>query len=124
MKPSALAAPLRQATALPDHACWFILVSALDIMLTATIIARFGGNEVNGLAHRVIEAGGLPGLIAFKFAVVLAVIVIWEFIARRQPHTARRLAEWAVALSAMPVVIGLAQVAAGVLSGRLPVAGA
>ncbi len=122
MNTQSLAAPLRQAAALPDHACWLVLVSALDLMLTATIIARFGGREVNGIAQRVIDLGGLPGLIVFKFAVVIAVIAIWEFIARRQPHTARRLAEWGVALSAMPVVLGLAQIAAGVMAGRLPVA--
>ena len=97
-----------------------MLVSALDIMLTATIIARLGGVEVNGIAQRVIELGGLPGLIAFKFAIVVAVVAIWEYIARRQPATGKRLAEWAVALSSVPVVLGLVQIAAGVMAGRLP----
>lgn len=104
----------------PDHYCWYVLVCALDLMLTATILARFGGVEVNGLAHRIIVEGGLPGLIGFKFATVLLVVVICEVIGRRKTHAGRRLAEWAVAISSVPVVLALLQIAAEVAAGRLP----
>ncbi|MGD9688756.1 MAG: DUF5658 family protein [Phycisphaerales bacterium] len=111
---------LRRPVLFPDQYCWYVLVCALDVMLTATIIERFGGIEVNTIADRVIEAGGLTGLLAFKFASVALVVGICEAVGRRRRETGRRLSEWAVAISAMPVVLGLVQVAAGVAGGRLP----
>ena len=113
---AALATPAR----FPDQYCWYVLVCTLDLMLTATILARFGGIEVNGLAHRIIELGGLPGLIVFKFATVITVLAIDETIARTREPTARRLASWAVALSAIPVAVALLQIAGAVAAGRLP----
>lgn len=120
MHTRAMAGILRERAVLPNHASWFLLAGALDIMVTATILARFGGREVNGIAHAVIEAGGLPGLVAFKFASAVVVIVAWEWVARVRLSAARRLASWAVVVAALPVVAGLAQVAGGVLHGHLP----
>jgi hypothetical protein len=117
---TAVALTLRQNALFPDHYCWYILACALDLMLTGTILIHFGGIEVNRIAHRIIEASGLGGLVVFKFATVLLVIGICELIGRRQERTGRRLAEWAIALSAIPVVLALVQVAAAVATGRLP----
>lgn len=94
----------------PDRYAWYVLVCFLDLIITNTILSRFGGVEVNGLAHRVIEAAGFPGLIAFKVASILLVVSICEIIGRRRISTARRLSEWGIALSAIPVIIGLLQI--------------
>ncbi|MBX3402402.1 MAG: hypothetical protein KF699_03220 [Phycisphaeraceae bacterium] len=93
----------------PDHYCWYLLVCALDLVLTNTMIHHFGAIEVNGLAARVIESGGFWGLIAFKMATAMLVIAICEHVGRVRPATARRVAEWAIAISAVPSVLSMAQ---------------
>ena len=54
---------------------WFLLFSSVDIILTWHIL-RKGGLEVNPLARVVIEHWDLAGAIAFKFSLVLFVVVI------------------------------------------------
>ena len=92
----------------PNHYNWFILVAALDIMMTWTVLG-IGGHETNFLADAVISYRGLPGLILFKFALTLFVILMTEIIGRRKRQTGKSLAEWAVAISAIPVVVALGQ---------------
>jgi short subunit fatty acids transporter len=93
----------------PDHYCWYVLVCVLDLVLTNTLINHFGAIEVNGLAARVIETGGFWGLIAFKMATAVLVIAICERVGRARPTAGRRLAEWAIAISAVPSVLSAAQ---------------
>lgn len=79
-------------------------VSAMDLILTYMVIL-IGGIEVNPIANAVLQSpADFHGLILFKFAVVAAVIMICEFIARHTEIAARRLALWAVAISAFPVL--------------------
>lgn len=87
---------------------WAIFAASLDIICTWFILA-LGGAELNGVARRVIEAGGLPAMVAFKFAIVAAVFIICEFIGRRKHDTGRRLAAAAVALNCFPAVVGASQ---------------
>ena len=61
------------------------------------------------LADAVISYRGLPGLILFKLALTLFVILMAEIIGRRKHKTGRSLAEWAVAISAIPIVVALGQ---------------
>lgn len=86
----------------PNTYVWFVLVSTLDIMLTWTILHR-GGSEVNPVARAVIDLWGLPGAIAFKYALMLVVIMICEIVGRRRDLSGRLLSQAAVAVSAMPV---------------------
>jgi len=100
--------PLRQPEMLYQTAyLWFVLVSALDIMLTWKILDK-GGDEVNPIAREVIDLWGLEGAILFKFALVTWVVIACELIGRRRPVTGRRLAWIAVAISASPVVYSFA----------------
>jgi hypothetical protein len=85
---------------------WLVFVSSLDIMLTWAILRR-GGEEVNPVAKIVIEMWGLHGAIAFKFALMLFVIISCEVIGRRRDAAGRKLAIAAVAISAFPVVWSL-----------------
>ena len=85
---------------------WIIFVSSLDIMLTWRILDR-GGMEVNPLAALVIDAWGMQGAIAFKYALMMWVILACEFLARMKGNAGRLLAYTAVVVSATPVVWSL-----------------
>jgi len=93
----------------PDRYLWFVLVSSLDLMLTNTALNYFGAVEVNTIAQRVIEAWGFWGLIGLKFGVVVFVVAICEIVGRRNDRAGARLATAAIAISAMPVVLAVAQ---------------
>lgn len=98
----------RDTTHHPDAYVWLVLVATLDICLT-TVILTLGGSEVNPLANFILNAVGLPGIVIFKYAAVVVVICICEFIARRRPAVARWLAHFAVAVSALPVIAVMLQ---------------
>lgn len=85
---------------------WLVLVSSLDIMLTAKILQR-GGIEVNPVAAVVIDMWGMQGAIAFKFALMTWVIIVCEVLARMRHRAGVVLAVGAVVLSAAPVVWSL-----------------
>src|SRR4051812_20172037 len=89
----------------PNEYVWLIFVSALDIMLT-WIVLWSGGREVNRLANAVVHRFGLPGLVAFKFALVGFVVVLCEWTGRRNPIAGRRLARISIAITCLP--LGLA----------------
>jgi len=74
------------------------------------------GVEHNTLADWIIQRWAVPGMVAFKFALVILVVCICEVVGRRKRETGRRLAEWAVAISAIPVVVALVQMAVDVYS--------
>ena len=82
---------------------WLIFVSSLDIMLTWQIL-RSGGEEVNPVANAVIDTWGIGGAVAFKFALMLFVIIACEVVGRAREKTARRLVYFAIAISAFPPV--------------------
>ena len=87
----------------PNAYHWLVLVSALDVVLTMLVIYVWGGYEVNPVARAVIKEMGFVGAIAFKFAVVVLVIILCEVIGRLDDRTGRTLAVGAVIISAVPV---------------------
>ena len=89
-----------------NHYTWFVLVSALDIMLT-WLVLHAGGREANAIAAAVLQRWGLEGMVVFKFALVVFVIALCEVIGRRNHAAGRRLATWAVALTCVPLVIAV-----------------
>jgi hypothetical protein len=94
----------------PRMYAWFILLAALDILLTYMILSPlFGdrGREVNAVAEWVIEQYGLFGMVVYKYALVAVVVTICQYVGRRQPAKGRRLAEWSVAITAIPVVVSM-----------------
>lgn len=89
----------------------FVLVAAADIILTFWIVWTEGtAVEVNAVARAVIEHLDLPGALAYKFGLVIFIIVMCEVISRRRDEVARRLAEWSVAVTTIPVVVSLVQI--------------
>lgn len=99
---------LSRAVLYPNIYVWYVLVASLDIMLT-WVILHFGGREMNVMADWIIRRAGLAGVAAFKFATVLLVVTICEIVGRVRPVTGRRVATWAIAITALPVVIALTQ---------------
>ncbi|MBC7834622.1 MAG: hypothetical protein H7Y88_05915 [Phycisphaerales bacterium] len=94
----------------PNHYAWYVLVSTLDLVMTNTVIHHFNAREVNTIADRAIALFGFWGLIGLKFATVVVVVLICEYVGRRRHATGRRVAAWAIAISAIPVIIAAAQV--------------
>lgn len=93
----------------PGAYAWFVLVSSLDLMLTWVILVLLDGCEVNPLADAVIAHAGLHGLVVFKFCLVLFVIVMCEWIGRRNARAGSKLSEWSVAITAIPVALSFVQ---------------
>jgi hypothetical protein len=91
----------------PNLYTWLLFVSALDVMLT-WVVLYYGGREANALADAVIHHLGLPGLVAFKFALVLLVIILCEVVGRKRPRTGQKLAAAGIAITLVPVVIAFA----------------
>jgi len=104
----------------PNAYAWFVFLAALDVILTYLILhpvlfshnanmTESRGAEENVLAGWVIERWDVPGMVVFKFALVIVVIVLCELIGRRRDIAGRRMAEWAVAITTIPVIVALFQ---------------
>jgi hypothetical protein len=89
-----------------NHYTWFVLVSALDVMLT-WVILHAGGREANAIAAAVLERFGLGGMVTFKFALACFVIVLCEVIGRRSVRAGRNLATAAIALTCVPLLVAV-----------------
>ncbi len=87
---------------------WLIFLSALDILGTSTVLA-FGGAEVNPMADWVLARWGLVGLVVYKYALIAFVVWACETIGRQRDAAGRRLAEWSVALTVIPVYLAFTQ---------------
>lgn len=96
---------------------WFAFVSSLDIMLTWAILNR-GGSEVNPIAKIVIDRWDLGGAVAFKFSLMLFVILVCEWIGRQRDSAGRRLICLAIVVSALPVAWSVVLLA-GHISGLI-----
>ncbi len=96
--------PLLRTARYPQAYVWFIFVSALDLMMT-WVVLYFGGREVNVLADYVLNRWALPGMVVYKFALVIFVIFICEVVGQHRPRLGRRLSIFAVVITLVPVVI-------------------
>jgi len=94
----------------PNIYVWYIFLAALDLMLT-WIVLHLDGLELNPLADLVIQHGGLPATVVYKFALVLVVVLVCEIAGQHSESLGRRLAGWAVAVTAVPVVLAFIQLA-------------
>ena len=88
----------------PTQYTWFIFVSAMDIMMT-WIVLYSGGREVNRVAEVILHRFDLAGLVIFKFAMVILIILICEAVGRRRPAAGRKLATAAIAVTCFPVIL-------------------
>ena len=107
---AAVSSPVRYGGFYP----WYILLASLDIILT-WVVLRMGGHEMNEVAQWALGLGGLNGIIALKFATVTVVVVICETIGLRNHRAGRRMAQWSVALSTVPIVVAIVEITATVM---------
>lgn len=90
------------AVLFPNLYLWLIFVSALDVILTRVVIF-FGGKEVNPIAKIILDEFGRIGMSAFKFIIVAFVVIVCEYIGRRNRRTARNLAIASILITIVPV---------------------
>lgn len=112
--------PPKRSVRYPNAYVWFVFLAALDVILTYLILhpvlfprgvdlTESRGEEANALADWVIQRWDVPGMVAFKFVLVVLVVLLCEVIGRRKDQTGRRIAEWAVAITSIPVLVALIQ---------------
>lgn len=94
----------------PNGYVWFVFISTLDIILTFLVL-HLGGREANQLANAILVSYGLRGLIIFKFALVILVVLICEWVGRRRHESARLLLSTGIIITCLPVVIAMALIA-------------
>lgn len=82
---------LRGHLPLETETCFFILANALDAIMTRVLLRLPQFRESNEIADSILDRFGMPGMIAFKFIIVAAVVIIAQVIARRKLHVARYL---------------------------------
>lgn len=92
----------------PSSYKWFVLISAVDVVLTWFILL-IGGTELNVVADAVIALFGLHGILTYKFCLVILVVLICEVVGRRRPRVGRQLARAAIGITALPVILAIAQ---------------
>jgi hypothetical protein len=85
----------------------FILVSALDLMMTSLLLRQPHFTEANPVALVFLDHWGLAGMVWFKLMMVTCVVALTQTIARHRPETARRLLDFATFLCAAVVVYGV-----------------
>jgi hypothetical protein len=102
----------------PNHYCWFLLLSSMDVMLTDAILNVLKGRELNTVGDYFISRFGLWGAIGLKFTTVVITIAILEFVGRRRPELGRRLALAPIIITCIPVAWGLFLLALGFSQGH------
>ena len=98
-------AAVRRGLLYPGAYGLFVALATLDLLFTWAILHQ-GGRELNVLADWVIQRFDLPGVVAYKFGLVLLVVLVCEAAGRKKPPMGVKLAYWAVALTAFPVLVG------------------
>ena len=98
---------LRVPMRYPNEYVWLVFVSAMDLIMTWIILKRYGGYEANQVADFVITRFGSTGLVLFKFAIVMFVILICEIVGRQNESRGRWLARVGVGISALPLGVSL-----------------
>jgi hypothetical protein len=109
----------RKVVLFPNLYLWLVFVASIDIMLTRLVLF-FGGTEINPIAALVIKQFGIPGMTAFKFSIVILVVMVCEFVGRVRWSTARNLVVFAVAISAFPVVWSCVLIMSMIISDDIP----
>ena len=96
----------RQPVRYPDLYTWLVFAAALDVMFTYLIL-YIGGIEVNRLAAGIMQSWGFHGMVVYKFALILFIIVLCEIIGRRDQQWGWRLGAIGITLTFAPVVLAM-----------------
>jgi hypothetical protein len=109
----------RGALLYPAPYVLYILLASLDIIFTWTIL-HAGGQELNVIADWIIRRYDRVGVVVFKFLTLVLVVIICETVGRRDRALGQKLAYWAVALTAFPVVVGMVHLLAALRARTEP----
>ena len=90
----------------PDRYVWVVLLSALDAMLTFVIL-QLGGMEANPIADFVLQTLGIGGMTIYKFVLITFVILLCEYVGRRDRAAGSRLTVYALILTVLPVAVAV-----------------
>ena len=71
--------------------CFFILVNAMDVILTWKLLNSAQFRESNPLANSILQMFGFNGMIAFKFIMVAVVCLIAQIVEHRRRNSGRFL---------------------------------
>ena len=103
-KPSSL---LSGPLPLETETVWFLLVSALDVVMTYLLIRQPGFTEGNPVAAFFINHWGIKGMVYYKFFMVAFISVITQIIARKREDIAARVLQFATVVVGGVVVYSL-----------------
>jgi len=92
-------------TLYPQPYLWYVFLSSMDVVFT-WLILQSGGREVNAIADWILQTHDVRGIILLKFILLTFVVVVCEIVGRHNHATGLKLARWAVAISAFPVLVG------------------
>jgi len=110
---------LLQAARYPQGYLWFVLVSALDLMMT-WVVLHFGGQEVNALADHILQRWALTGMVIYKFALVAFVIAICEVVGYYRPRVGWALIWFGVFITFLPVILAFSHLIDSIYVKELP----
>ncbi len=93
----------------PQESLLFMLVSAMDVVMTYVLLSRGGGMfvESNPVANYFLRYWGPRGMVYFKIGMVALICLLAQIIARHRPRTARVLLQGATAVVAVVVLYSL-----------------
>lgn len=79
----------RHPLSLETETSWFLLLGVLDLVMTTVLLNTGVAHEANPLARFFLFAGGLHGLIGYKFGLLTLAAVSAQIITLRRPRTAK-----------------------------------
>ena len=104
-QPETTASAWSRQLPLETETCFFILASALDVLMTYLLLSHGPEfQESNQIAAFFLARFGFKGMVYFKFALVAFVTVIAQVIAKSRPSTARWLLIVGTAATAAVVI--------------------
>ena len=104
-QPETTASAWSRQLPLETETCFFILASALDVLMTYLLLSHGPEfQESNQIAAFFLTRFGFKGMVYFKFALVAFVTVIAQVIAKSRPRTARWLLIVGTAATAAVVI--------------------
>ncbi len=93
----------REPIPLETETATFVLLSALDVLLTSLLLSG-DGEELNPIADFFYHRWQTNGLVMFKFVMVALVTVVIQIIARQHIEAARKVSIFACILVGAVVV--------------------
>jgi|GEM_PF-2181845 len=101
---------------LESETSWFIFLGVLDLVLTFLLLRTGVAREANPVAKTILFAGGLSGLVYFKFAMLTIAAVVAQIIARYRLRTARAIFHLGIAVQLFVVVYSVTLLARSQMS--------